>query len=83
MLEIKARDASKGRAIEEFMAEPPFIARQAIFLGDDLTDEAGFEVVNRLGGHSIAVGAERRTQARWRVNAEKDVLDWLESQGVP
>jgi trehalose 6-phosphate phosphatase len=81
VLEIKPSDTSKGRAIEEFMAEPPFIARQPIFLGDDLTDEAGFEVVNRLGGHSIAVGAERETQARWRMNDEKHVLDWLELQG--
>jgi trehalose 6-phosphate phosphatase len=83
VLEIKPRDTSKGRAIEEFMAERPFIGRQPVFLGDDLTDEAGFEVVNRLGGHSIAVGAARETQARWRLNDEQHVLDWLESQGAP
>jgi trehalose 6-phosphate phosphatase len=82
VLEIKARDTSKGRAIEEFMAEPPFIGRRPVFLGDDLTDEAGFEAVNRLGGHSIAVGAARETQAPWRLRDEEHVLDWLESQGA-
>jgi trehalose 6-phosphate phosphatase len=82
VLEIKARDTSKGRAIQEFMAEAPFRARQPVFLGDDLTDEAGFEVVNLLGGHTIAVGVARETQARWRLSNEEQVLDWLESQGV-
>jgi trehalose 6-phosphate phosphatase len=82
VLEIKPRDTSKGRAIEEFMAEPPFMGRQAVFLGDDLTDEAGFAVVNRLGGHSIAVGVARETQARWRLPDVQHVLDWLDGQGV-
>jgi trehalose 6-phosphate phosphatase len=81
VLEIKARGTSKGSAIEEFMAEPPFVDRRPVFLGDDLTDEAGFAAVNRLGGHSIAVGVTHETQARWRLRNEVAVLDWLESQG--
>lgn len=81
VLEIKARGTSKGRAIEEFMEEAPFKGRRPVFIGDDLTDEAGFEAVNRLGGHSIAVGIERPTRARWRLRDAPDVLCWLESQG--
>lgn len=81
VLEIKARATSKGRAIEEFMEEEPFKGRRPVFIGDDLTDEAGFEAVNRLGGHSIAVGVARPTQARWRLRDAPDVLCWLESQG--
>jgi trehalose 6-phosphate phosphatase len=80
VLEIKARAASKGRAIEEFMAEDPFTGRRPVFIGDDLTDEAGFEVVNRLGGHSIAVGVARETRARWHLRDAPHVLRWLESQ---
>lgn len=81
VLEIKPGATSKGTAIEEFMAEKPFAGRLPVFLGDDLTDEAGFEVVNRLGGHSIAVGVRRRTCAQWRVRDPARVLRWLESHG--
>jgi trehalose-6-phosphatase len=44
-----------------------------------LTDEDGFARVNLLGGHSIAVGARRHTEARWRLADERQVLEWLET----
>ena len=78
VLELKAQSAGKGAAIEAFMGEPPFRGRRAVFIGDDLTDEDGFDAVNRLGGHSIAVGVDRPTRARWRLRDEQEVLDWLE-----
>ena len=79
VLEIKDGAVGKGRAIAQFMAEPPFAGRVPVFLGDDLTDEDGFEVVNGLGGHSIAVGVGHETQARWHLDNETEVLRWLES----
>lgn len=83
VLEIKAAAVSKGRAIAEFMAEPPFAGRKPVFVGDDLTDEDGFEIVNGFGGHSIAVGAARTTHARWRLDDEAQVLRWLASLARP
>lgn len=79
VLEIKAAAVSKGRAIEEFMREPPFCGRLPVFVGDDLTDESGFAAVNRLGGHSIAVGVDRATHAAWRFDDQSQVLDWLDA----
>jgi trehalose 6-phosphate phosphatase len=78
VLEIKPDSVSKGHAIAAFMQEPPFHGCVPVFVGDDLTDEDGFEVVDRLGGHSIAVGLGRSTRARWRLRDERAVLDWLE-----
>ncbi len=62
------------------MREPPFRGRTPVFLGDDLTDEDGFHVVNRLGGHSIKIGSGV-TSARWRLRDSSAVRNWL-AQGV-
>jgi trehalose 6-phosphate phosphatase len=78
VLELKAYTTGKGSAIAAFMQEPPFLGRVPVFVGDDVTDEDGFETVNRLDGYSIAVGLERLTRARWRLSDEREVLRWLE-----
>ena len=74
--ELKPSGYDKGSAIGEFMREPPFAGRVPLFIGDDATDEHGFEVVNRLGGHSVKVG-EGPSAARWRLAAPAAVRAWL------
>jgi trehalose 6-phosphate phosphatase len=55
--EIKPRGVDKGRAITQLMMAPPFESRVPVFVGDDDTDEHGFEAVRRLNGRAIHVGA--------------------------
>lgn len=54
--EVKPRSVGKGLAIARFMQTPPFAHRTPYYLGDDVTDEAGFEWINQAGGISIKVG---------------------------
>lgn len=74
--EIRPQRFDKGKAIAEFLGEPPFSGRRPVFLGDDVTDEHGFAMVNRLGGHSIKVGPGP-TAARWRLGSVAAVVQWL------
>jgi trehalose 6-phosphate phosphatase len=66
VVELKPARYDKGSAIAALMGSPPFKERMPIFFGDDLTDEAGFVVVNRLGGLSVRIGdAQALTQAQF------------------
>lgn len=76
VLELKSAVHDKGTAIAELMQQAPFRGRQPIFIGDDVTDEHGFDTVNRLGGHSIKVGTGR-TCAQWRLPDIAAVRAWL------
>jgi len=76
VVEIRPGGRDKGLAITEFAQEPPFAGRVPVFIGDDLTDETGFAVVNRLGGHSVKVGPGI-THARWRLFDALAVRRWL------
>ena len=66
VVEAKPSCTSKSQAIEAFLQEPPFVARTAVFVGDDLTDEAAFISVQQHGGIGVKVG-EGPTAARYRV----------------
>jgi len=74
--EVKPSGYDKGTAIDEYLEEPPFAGRTPVFLGDDLTDEVGFQLVNARGGHSIKVGPGR-TRAQWRLPDASAVRGFL------
>ncbi|MGH9320855.1 MAG: trehalose-phosphatase [Vicinamibacteria bacterium] len=76
VIEVKPSGRTKGTAIAEFMAEAPFGGRMPVFLGDDLSDEDGFEWVNGKGGISIKVGPGP-TEARYRLESVDAVALWL------
>lgn len=79
VFEIAPGSHDKGKAIATFMEYSPFAGRQPIFLGDDVTDEDGFKVVNASGGISILVGEREDTEARFRLPDVESVRTWLRS----
>ncbi len=81
VLELKPGAASKAGAIAGFMRSAPFAGRVPVFIGDDITDESGFQYVNSLGGHSIHVDEQANgaghTCARQRLADVAAVHRWL------
>lgn len=76
--ELRTPGASKGDSIRAFMQSEGFRGAQPIFVGDDVTDEHGFEEVARLGGYGVLVGRPRETHALHGLRNVEDVAAWLE-----
>lgn len=77
VVELRPQGADKGTAIAAFLREAPFAGRKPVFVGDDLTDEHGFEVVNMQGGISVLVGAREPSCARYALHDVAAVHAWL------
>ncbi len=78
--ELKPSGASKGDAVKRFMQSQPFAGRLPVFVGDDATDEFGFDAVNAAGGWSIRVGdAVAPTRAAFQLSDVRAVHAWLTS----
>jgi trehalose 6-phosphate phosphatase len=77
VFEIAPSAHDKGAAIRQFLEAPPFAGRLPVFLGDDVTDEDGFRVVNELGGLSVRVGDIEHSEARYRLHGVAAVQSWL------
>jgi trehalose 6-phosphate phosphatase len=79
VVEVVPKGINKGEALREFMAEPPFQHRIPLFVGDDVTDENAFTMVNDLGGISVKVGAGK-TSANYCLADVPAVREWLENR---
>ncbi|MBC7939552.1 MAG: trehalose-phosphatase, partial [Chitinophagaceae bacterium] len=76
VVELKPRRVGKGLAVRHFLDEAPFQHRSPWFFGDDVTDEAAFDVVQSLGGVAVKVG-EGDTLAAHRLPDPTAVRAWM------
>jgi len=77
--ELRTPGPSKGDSVRAFMRLAPFAGSIPIFVGDDATDEDGFEAARALGGIGVAVGVHRAINARYRLPGVEEALTWLEA----
>lgn len=75
--ELRTPGPDKGAALSRFMLEAPFAGARPVFIGDDLTNEAGFAAALRLGGVGILVGDARTTLAQGRFPTPAVMLAWI------
>jgi trehalose 6-phosphate phosphatase len=79
VVELRPHGATKGDALRAFMREPEFSGARPVFVGDDLTDEHGFDAAAALGGAGVLVGPPRATAARYRLDCVAAVARWLDA----
>jgi trehalose 6-phosphate phosphatase len=80
VVELVPAHVDKGRAVMTMMRDPPFSGRTPVFIGDDLTDEYGFEAVHKLGGWSVLVGERETSHATYALADPAAVHVWLRAQ---
>jgi len=81
-VELMPLEAVKGAAIRRFMEMAPFLGRRPVFLGDDTSDESGFEMINEAGGISIRVRPVCETEAGYAIADVAGVIEWLGRQAA-
>lgn len=79
--EIKRNHVDKGTAVDAFMARPEFAGRQPLFVGDDITDIAGFSAVLKHHGRAWSVGRDLAPAMRVFDDAA-DVRRWIAMQAA-
>ena len=80
MVEVRTAGHDKGSGIAALMRMPAFAGTRPVFVGDDLTDEPGFQLCAQLGGAGVLVGAPRPTAAQFRLPTVAAVHEWLAAQ---
>jgi trehalose 6-phosphate phosphatase len=76
VVEVKQPAFNKGTAVRELMLHEPFRGRRPIFIGDDITDEAAFEVLPDFDGIGFSVGREIQGIAGM-FETPSDVRRWI------
>jgi trehalose 6-phosphate phosphatase len=76
VLELRPEGRDKGTAIVDYLQERPFEGRKPVFVGDDISDEFGFDAVTALGGQAVKVGPGP-TSATYRLPDVSAVREWL------
>jgi trehalose 6-phosphate phosphatase len=77
--ELRTPGPTKGDSVAAFLDQAPFRGCRPIFIGDDATDEHGFEAARDAGGMGVLVGPPRETAASCRLAGVEAVLTWLEA----
>ena len=77
-VELMPLEAAKGAAIRRFMQLPAFRGRRPVFLGDDTSDENGFETVNELDGISVRIKPQGSTAAPFALAGVDAAFAWLD-----
>jgi len=69
--------SDKGSAVRRMIQSLPFRGRLPVFVGDDLTDEFGFEAANAMHGWSVLVGERDPSSAVFQLQDIHRVHAWL------
>jgi len=83
VLELKPTALSKASGISTLRDAAPFADRAPVYLGDDVTDESAFALVNEAQGLSVRVGLPAGTLARYHVDSPATVRAWLHGLADP
>lgn len=77
VFELRQPGVDKGNAVRRLLSHPAMAGSKPVFVGDDLTDEAGFAAAAAFGGAGVLVGPDRPTAARYRLDTVAATLGWL------
>lgn len=77
LIELRPDGHDKGDAIALMLSSPPFHGRTPVFVGDDLTDEYGFDAVKSRRGIAVLVGERSPSAATHALHDPTAVREWL------